>query len=183
MPNLDDREPGDRLTDKLSGASISSLDARDARQTLFLYFSYYTLYGPIICPPALKAKYKAKLGTFANGKNEHFEPKRAGMVESLDQSVGRILEKPDELGIADHTLVIMTGDKDQSTGGLKGFKGGSHEEGVREPLIVRWPGRTAPGSTCDELFIRTDFTRRSWRWLGCPQGRTRTKMASVSCSC
>ncbi len=161
MPNLDDGKSGDFLTDKLTDAALDFLDSTDKETPFLMYFSYYTLHGPIMCPPELEEKYKAKAETFDNRKNEYLNPRRAGMVESLDNSVGRIMAKLDKLGVTDDTVVILTGDNggnyDETTAGLKGFKGFSHEGGTREPFIVKWPGKTKPGSACDEMVIGTDF--------------------------
>ena len=161
MPNLDDGEEGDFLTDKLTDAAVDFLDTTKRDQPFLLYFSYYTLHGPIMCPPDLEAKYAKKAKSFDNKKNENLNPKRAGMVESLDHSVGRILAKLEELGISENTIVILTGDNggdyQTTTGGLRDFKGFSHEGGVREPFVVKWPGKIAEKSTSDEIVIGTDF--------------------------
>ncbi len=162
MPNLDDGKPGDFLTDKLTDRALDFLEENASKEKPFLlYFSYYTLHGPIMAPPDLVAKYKKKAQDFENTKNEFLNPKRAGMVEKLDDSVGRLMAKLDKLGIADRTVVILTGDNggdyDQTTGGLREFKAFAHEGGVREPLVVKWPGKTDPGSECGEPVIGTDF--------------------------
>ena len=161
MPNLDDGKPGDFLTDKLTDAAIGFLDKTDKEKPFLLYFSYYTLHGPIMAPPELVTKYKEKAKGWDNRKTEFLNPARAGMVEKLDNSVGRIMAKLDELGIADNTVLVLTGDNggddDRTTGGLRDFKGFSHEGGVREPFVVKWPGKTKPGSTCDGMVIGTDF--------------------------
>lgn len=161
MPNLDDGKSGDFLTDKLTDAAIDFLDKTDKEKPFLMYFAYYTLHGPIMAPPELVKKYKDKAKTFQNTKNEFLNPARAGMVEKLDDSVGRIMAKLEELGIADNTVIILTGDNggddDRTTGGLRDFKGFSHEGGVREPLLVKWPGKTKAGSTSDAMVIGTDF--------------------------
>ncbi|TWT84240.1 Arylsulfatase [Planctomycetes bacterium CA13] len=161
MPNLDDGETGDFLTDKLTDAAVDYLDQTSREQPFLMYFAYYTLHGPIMAPPELVAKYKTKAKDFSNEKDEFLNPARAGMVEKLDDSVGRIMTKLDELGIADNTVVILTGDNggdhDKTTGGLRDFKAYSHEGGVREPFVVKWPGKTRAGSTCDVPVIGTDF--------------------------
>jgi arylsulfatase A-like enzyme len=173
MPNLDDGKPGDFLTDKLTDAAIDFLEARKSEQPFLLYFSYYTLHGPIMAPPELVEKYKTKAETFDNEKDEFLNPARAGMVEKLDDSVGRIMTKLEQLGIAENTVIILTGDNggdhDKTTGGLRDFKGFSHEGGVREPFLVKWPGKTAAGSTCDEMVIGTDFYPTMLEIAGLPQ--------------
>ncbi|MFC7338181.1 sulfatase [Haloferula chungangensis] len=172
MPGLDDGKAGDFLTDKLTDAALDFLDQTKRDQPFLLYFSYYTLHGPLMAPPELVAKYKEKAKTFENTKNELLDPRRAGMVEKLDDSVGRIMAKLDELGIADNTVVILTGDNGgdspKTTGGLRDYKGLSHEGGVREPFIVKWPGRIAPKSSCDEMVIGTDFYPTLLEMAGLP---------------
>lgn len=105
----------------------------------------------------------------------------AAMVESLDESVGRILDKIEELGLEDHTIVIFFSDnggmsaanfgnpkrviqpdnlnKGYSTSNLplRGGKGWLYEGGVREPLIVKWPRKGPRGTVCDIPVISTDF--------------------------
>jgi arylsulfatase A-like enzyme len=172
MPGLDDGKKGDFLTEKLTDAALHFLDSTKRDKPFLMYFAYYTLHGPLMAPPELVAKYKKKASTFDNKKNEDLNPKRAGMVESLDNSVGRIMAKLDELGIADNTVVILTGDNGgdnpKTTGGLKDFKGFSHEGGVREPFVVKWPGKIAPSSSCDEMVIGTDFYPTMLEMAGLP---------------
>ena len=171
MPGLDDGKKGDFLTDKLTDAALKFLDEKKDEPFL-LYFSYYTLHGPNMAPPALVEKYTAKAKTFDNKKNENLNPKRAGMVEALDNSVGRIVAKLEQLGIADNTVIILTGDNggnaDNTTAGLRDFKGFSHEGGVREPFVVKWPGKIAAGSSCDEMVISTDFYPTMLEMAGLP---------------
>ncbi|MGJ8698231.1 MAG: sulfatase [Verrucomicrobiaceae bacterium] len=162
MPGLDDGKKGDFLTDKLTDASLNFIDTNaSAKKPFLLYFSYYTLHGPVMAPPALVQKYKEKAKTFDNTKNEHLEPRRAGMVEALDNSVGRIVAKLEEKGLSQNTIIVLTGDNggnyDTTTGGLKNFKGFSHEGGTREPFIAKWPAKIAPGTTCHEMVIGTDL--------------------------
>ncbi|WP_139956915.1 sulfatase [Flavicella sediminum] len=161
MPNLDNGKPGDFLTDKLTDAAVSILDTINKQNPFLLYFSYYTIHGPVMAPPELVKKYKQKAKTFTNSKNEYMDPARAGMVEKLDVSVGRLMAKLQDLGIDDNTVVILTGDNggnyDETTNGLKGFKGFSHEGGTREPFLVKWPNKIKAGTVCKEKVMGTDF--------------------------
>ncbi len=82
----------------------------------------------------------------------------AGMITRMDAHIGRILDRLDELGLADNTLVMFTSDNGttytggvdaayfESTGGFRGLKGSVYEGGIRVPFIARWPGRIQPGS-------------------------------------
>ena len=173
MPNLDDGKKGDYLTDKLTDSAVDFVDQMATKkQPFLLYFSYYTLHGPFMAPPELMKKYQEKKKTFKNPRNECVHLARAGMVEKLDDSVGRIIAKLEELGIADNTVVILTGDNGgdtpQSSGGLRDYKAFSHEGGVRVPLVVTWPGKIAAGSTCDEMVIGMDFYPTLLEMAGLP---------------
>ena len=88
------------------------------------------------------------------------------MVEAMDQAVGKVLDKLDELGIADRTAVLFVSDNgglSTSEGSptsnlpLRGGKGWLYEGGIREPYLIRWPGVTRPGSTCAAPVTSTDF--------------------------
>jgi arylsulfatase A-like enzyme len=98
-----------------------------------------------------------------------FEPVYAAVIETLDDTVGRLLGKLDSLKLADKTIVIFTSDN----GGLhvpegphprvtynspyRAGKGFVYEGGLRIPLIVRWPGRVAAGAVADSPVINTDW--------------------------
>ena len=88
------------------------------------------------------------------------------MVEAMDTAVGKVLKKLDELGIAESTAVFFMSDNgglSTSEGSptsnlpLRGGKGWVYEGGIREPLLVRWPGVTRPGGTCDVPVVSMDF--------------------------
>ncbi|MEP2776525.1 MAG: sulfatase [Luteolibacter sp.] len=172
MPNLDDGKRGDYLTDKLTDAALSFLDKTQRDEPFLLYFSYYTIHGPLMAPKELVEKYQKKAEGFKNTKNEYIHPARAGMVESLDTSIGRLMAKLDELGIADNTMVFLTadngGDHEGTSGGLRDFKALSHEGGVREPLIARWPGKIPPDSKCGTPVIGMDFYPTILDFAGLP---------------
>lgn len=160
MPNLDGK-PGQFLTDALTDEAVAVLDKSPRDKPFLLYFSYYLVHAPLMAPADLVEKYKRKAEHFDNTKNELLNPARAGMVECLDRSVGRLMSKLAEMGIADNTLVILTGDNGgdhpETTGGLRDYKGFSHEGGTREPLIARLPGIIPAGTTSDTPVIGTDF--------------------------
>jgi len=94
------------------------------------------------------------------------DPTYAAMIENLDRNVGRLLETLEQQGIAEETLVVFTSDNgglSTSEGSptcnlpLAEGKGWMYEGGTREPLLVRWPGVVAPGSTCAAPVTSPDF--------------------------
>ncbi len=108
-------------------------------------------------------------------------PEFAGMVESMDESLGRVLSKLKELGLEEKTIVIFFSDNGGMSAAnfgnpnrvieeseldyaystsnlpLRGGKGWLYEGGIREPLIVKWPSRGKQGTVCDEPVISTDI--------------------------
>src|SRR4029077_17354489 len=86
----------------------------------------------------------------------------AAMIESMDDTVGRIRSKLDELKLADRTVVVFASDNGgrvptTSNLPLPVGKGSCYEGGTRVPLIVYWPGVTKAGSACDTPVISMDF--------------------------
>jgi arylsulfatase A-like enzyme len=84
-------------------------------------------------------------------------------VEEIDFSTGQILQTLKSLNIDDRTLVVFTSDNGAASrwGGsnlpLSGFKGSTAEGGMREPAVMRWPGKIPAGKTCDELSSTLDL--------------------------
>lgn len=94
------------------------------------------------------------------------DPTYAAMVENLDWNVGRVLDALDEMGLRENTLIVFTSDNGglstaegspTSNAPLSEGKGWMYEGGNREPLLMRWPGHIAPGTTCDVPITSPDF--------------------------
>ncbi len=105
------------------------------------------------------------------------DPTYAGMVENLDWNIGRLLDALDACGVADNTVVFFTSDN----GGLATAegsptcnaplaegKGWMCEGGVREPLLVRWPGVIPAGAVCAEPVTSPDFYPTMLEMAGLP---------------
>lgn len=91
----------------------------------------------------------------------------AAMISMIDRHFGELLDLLKELGVADNTVVIFSSDNGGSEhkdvmkalnpgGGLTGHKRSMHEGGIRTPFIVRWPGKTKPGSVTDFVVSHHD---------------------------
>jgi len=141
----------------LTDAAERFLEQNQTRP-FFLYFPHYAVHRPLEGKRDVVAKYKARSpqGGQTNGVY-------AAMVESVDASVGRILRQLDVLGIAATTVVMFMSDNGglwpQSTANapLRAGKGYPYEGGIREPMIVKWPGVTPPGTTCAVPVSSIDF--------------------------
>jgi len=133
----------------------------------FLYVTHNTIHGPILGKKKLVEKYKNKPGADLPQNN----PVIGAMIEELDDSVGELLRKLDELKIANKTIVVFFGDnggleRSAKQTPLRSGKANLYEGGIREPLIVRWPGLVQPGSISSEPVISVDFFPTFLRILG-----------------
>jgi arylsulfatase A len=162
--NPDGESESEYLTDYLTDKAVEFID-ESKDKPFFLYFAYHVTHTPIQGREDLVAEFAKKVRADAVHRN----PEYAAMVASMDQSVGRVLERLDRHGIADNTLVVFTSDNGgltQRYGKHDGFteniplrrgKGSAYEGGVRVPTIVRWPGSTQAGSVCDEPVSTIDY--------------------------
>ncbi|MCA9299597.1 MAG: sulfatase-like hydrolase/transferase, partial [Phycisphaerales bacterium] len=104
LPNLEDAPEGSYLTERLTDEAIAFLETPRDRP-FFLYLAHYAVHTPLPAPEAMVNAYRDVPG--ADGQDN---PTYAAMVESLDTSVGRVLEALERLGLADDTIVIFSSD-------------------------------------------------------------------------
>jgi arylsulfatase A len=155
IPTLKPRKSGEYLTDRESDEAVRFISTH--RDTpFFLYLAHYAVHTPLQAKRELIEKYRAKTAT--NQSN----PTYAAMVDSVDQSVGKVMAVLDEMGIADNTLVIFTSDNGGLIGPtdnapLRSGKGYPYEGGIRVPVIVRWPTAVQGGWTCDVPVVSVDY--------------------------
>ncbi|OGV70952.1 MAG: hypothetical protein A2283_17365 [Lentisphaerae bacterium RIFOXYA12_FULL_48_11] len=155
--SFQDGPEGEYLTDRLGDEALKFLENNKDR-SFFLYFPNYAVHTPLQAKKDLTEKYLGK-NLPAKGQNG---ATYAAMVQSVDENVGKIMKKLDELGIADNTIVFFMSDNGgleavTSNAPLRAGKGTLYEGGVREPWIVKWPGVVKPGSRCSVPVISTDF--------------------------
>lgn len=178
IPNLPDGPKGEYLTDRLTDEALKYIESAKDRP-FFLYLSHYAVHNPQQAKPELVEKYRSKLSRLPPSSVPEFitdhgrqvrqiqnRPVYAAMIQSLDESVGRILAKLADLKLDDKTVVVFTSDNGglstaegtpTSNLPLRMGKGWNYEGGVREPLLVKWPGVTQAGTLCREPMISTDF--------------------------
>ena len=180
-PALKANKPGEYLTERLTEESIKFLEQRDATKPFLLYLSYYNIHTPIQPYKKRIEHYNAKAEKMFEGEtptqSEHEGSTRmrqdnaalASMVAAVDDSVGALLGKLNELKLDQNTVVIFFSDNGGlSTRGGKRFgpgcnlplrasKGWLYEGGVREPTIIRAPGITQPGSVSHKPMVSMDF--------------------------
>jgi arylsulfatase A-like enzyme len=162
-----DYPKGTYLADWLTDKSLAFID-RNKEKPFFLCLHHFGVHAPHEAKSELIERFKKKPGI-----GGHNDPTYAAMIYSVDESVGRVLAKLDELKLSENTLVIFTTDNG-GVGGyvaagvktkegitnnapLRGGKGMLYEGGIRVPFIARWPGKVKAGATCEEPIIGVDI--------------------------
>ncbi|MCE9527640.1 MAG: sulfatase-like hydrolase/transferase [Planctomycetales bacterium] len=164
VPGLEDAPEGAYLTDLFTDQAVKFIhDNKD--HPFFLYLPHFAVHTPLQAKKDLIAKYE----TGKNRPGRQSNPIYAAMLESADDSVGRILKTLEELKLSEQTIVLFTSDN----GGLatnegantpatinaplREGKGHLYEGGIRVPLIVRWPGTVQPGSLSETPVCSIDY--------------------------
>ncbi len=147
---------GDYLTDRLTAEAEKFIEANRDRP-FFLYLPYYAVHGPIQAKQDLIDSYADRDDPSGRGNATY-----AAMTEGVEQSVGRLTAKLDELGLTDRTIIFFFSDNGgvprvAFNGGLRSGKGFLWEGGIREPLIVKWHGAVEPGSVSGAPVSSVDF--------------------------
>ncbi len=158
---LPDGPEGEYLTDRLTDEALAFM-RENRERPFFLYLSHFAVHTPVQAPSDAVDRYKRKDADRKAAGESGGHARYAAMIEALDESVGRVLDGLDELGLTEDTLVVLFSDNGghanfTDMAPLRGSKGMLYEGGVREPLLVRWPGRVEAGTTCDVPVIGVDF--------------------------
>ena len=163
VPGLAGGRKGEYLTDRLTSEALATMRQVQDRP-FFLHLAYHTVHTPIEARPEIVERYATKV----RPERQHRNPVYAAMVHSLDENVGRLRSALEELGLAERTIIVFTSDNggyiNENRGRqvtdnhpLRSGKGSLYEGGLRVPLIVRWPGVTPEGETCDRITLSHDL--------------------------
>jgi len=156
------------IADVLTDAALRFIRANRDRP-FFCYLPYNTPHTPFQVPDRYFDKYKAR------GLDDALAC-IYGMVENIDDNLGRVLASLNELGLADGTIVIFTTDNgpntDRFNGDMRGRKGSVHEGGVRVPLFIRWPGHIEAGMTVTQISSHIDMLPTIVELCGLPAPET-----------
>ena len=153
------------ITDELGKEAVQLIE-RWKDKPFFLYLSHYAVHTWLGGKGHLANKYRFKKGTgrYAMGpyrdtkkvwKEQYVTPSLAAVLESLDQTVGMVLNKLDQLGLSDNTIVVFTSDNGgeefvTSNEPLRAGKSTLYEGGIRVPFVIRWPDKI-PANTMNEI--------------------------------
>lgn len=139
----------------ITAAACSFIEANRERPFL-CYIAQHAIHTDLEARPESIAKFQAKpKGT------QHGATMYAACTYDLDAAVGLVLDKLKDLGLEENTVVLFTSDnggtQQSSQEPLRGSKGSYYEGGIREPMLLRWPGVTKPGSICETPVSNLDF--------------------------
>jgi len=156
------RLPGrEYLVDRCNLEAVEFIE-RHKDGPFFLYLSHYAVHTRLQGKDELVAKYEKKPGVGKGNKARRNNPHLAAQLESIDEGVGMIMDKLDELSLTNNTVLIFTGDnggEDRVTSNapLRAGKSTLYEGGIREPLLIRWPEVVKAKSVCNTPTCNIDF--------------------------
>ena len=183
-PKMKDGPPGQSLPIRLAEETAGFIarhrndDSAGPPAPFLAYLSFYSVHGPIQTTPELWKKYREKATAKPHVGNRFLIdrtlpvrqvqdcPIYAGMMESMDDAVGIVLQALVKEGIANNTIVVFTSDNGGVSSGdafstsnlpYRGGKGRQWEGGIREPYYIKAPGVAMEGSTCATPVTGTDF--------------------------
>jgi len=151
------------LTEAITLEAIKAMDtAVQKKKPFFLYMSHYAVHTPIMGDKRFEQKYYDK-------GIDSTEAKYASMIEGMDKSLGDIMDHLEQKNITENTIILFMsdngglsavargGEKHTHNKPLASGKGSIYEGGIREPMLVKWPGKVQPNTTTDNYVIIEDF--------------------------
>jgi arylsulfatase A-like enzyme len=175
---------GEYLTDQLTDEALNFIE-HNKDHPFYLNFCHYAVHAPLMGKQELIDAAADRPG--ADGQNNKVY---YAMLRSVDESVGRIVKKLDELHLTENTIVIFTSDNGgavhfgqppaTSNFPLRNGKGSAYEGGLRVPLIVKVPGVTRAGTVSDTPIITMDFFPTLLELVGAEKSASRTAIDGVS---
>lgn len=164
VPGLENyHDSNTNLTEALTLEAISTIDSiSQTKAPFFLYLSHYAVHTPIMSDGRYFQKYIDK-------GLDSVEAKYASMVEAMDKSLGDIMDYLAEHNLEQNTVVLFMSDNGGLSAVARGEtahthnrplssgKGSIYEGGIRDPMLVKWPGRIQPSSVNENYLIIEDF--------------------------
>jgi len=178
---LDEGQEGEYITDRLTDETINFIK-NNKEEPFFAVLSHYAVHTPFQAKQEMIKKYKKKLKKLSfkgpaymakDGTTKMHQDNAvyAAMVESMDDSLGKLIKTLKDEGIYHKTAIVFTSDhgglsnrglennRSLATSNLplRAGKGHCYEGGIKVPFIIYWPGKTKPGSSSQQITINTDI--------------------------
>jgi len=155
-PELENEPEGEYLTDRIGDEVVKFIDI-NKENNFFAYVPFFSVHTPIQSKPDYQKKYSNKESNEFHNRADY-----AGMIQSLDENIGKILDKIDALNLSENTLIIFTSDN----GGIRAIsnqyplragKGSYYEGGIKVPMIFSWTGKIEAKTESYERVSNLDF--------------------------
>ena len=155
-PQLENEPKGEYLTDRIGDEVVKFIDV-NKENNFFAYVPFFSVHTPIQSKPDYQKKYSNKESNEFHNRADY-----AGMIQSLDENIGKILDKIDALNLSENTLIIFTSDN----GGIRAIsnqyplragKGSYYEGGIKVPMIFSWEGKIEAKTESYERVSNLDF--------------------------
>lgn len=167
VPHLAMGESNEYLTDRLTSEAIGVIDYAEKRnKPFFVMLNHYAPHTPIECKPQDEDYFLRK----RRPEFKHQNCGYAGMIRSLDESIGRLIDHLKERSLFEKTVIVLCSDNGGYIGvdetrqqpvtsnwPLRSGKSSLYEGGLRVPLIIQWPGQTTAGQVTDQSVVLTDL--------------------------
>jgi arylsulfatase A-like enzyme len=158
------------VSDVITSGALEFIEQNRSRP-FFTYVAFNAPHTPLEVPEKYYQTYRQMNLTLADFPSaghplpQDFDPEITariyGMVENIDDNVGRLLQKLDELKLSENTIVIFLTDngpqQPRYNAGMLQRKGSTHEGGIRVPCFLRWPGKFTPGRKVDRIAAHIDL--------------------------
>ena len=155
-PELENEPKGEYLTDRIGDEVVKFIDI-NKENNFFAYVPFFSVHTPIQSKPDYQKKYSKKESNEFHNRADY-----AGMIQSLDENIGKILDKIDALNLSENTLIIFTSDN----GGIRAIsnqyplragKGSYYEGGIKVPMIFSFQGKIEAKTESYERISNLDF--------------------------
>ena len=155
-PNMSNGPKDEYLTDRIGDEVVKFIE-KNKENNFFAYVPFFSVHTPIQSKSDYEKKYLNKESNEYHNREDY-----AGMIQSLDENIGKILDKIEKLNLSKNTLIIFTSDN----GGIRAIsnqyplragKGSYYEGGIKVPMIFSWPEKIKAGSTSNERISNIDF--------------------------
>ena len=155
-PELENEPKGEYLTDRIGDEVVKFIDI-NKENNFFAYVPFFSVHTPIQSKPDYQKKYSNK-----DSNEYHNRADYAGMIQSLDENIGKIMDKIEALNLSENTLIIFTSDN----GGIRAIsnqyplragKGSYYEGGIKVPMIFSWKGKIEAKTESYERVSNLDF--------------------------
>ena len=178
-----DGPPGEYIADRLTDEALSYIEANSERP-FFLNLWHYSVHGPWGHKEELTQTYLDR----EDPRGRQNNPIMASMLKSMDESLGRVLDKLDQLKLTERTIIIFFSDNGGNVHSeigpdllpptnnfpLRKGKAWLYEGGVRVPMMVHWPGVVESTSRCAEVVVSIDLYPTIMEMLGVPPNPAHT---------